>query len=571
MAGEMQVDFQGKDLTIRRFASKSNPFGGFEAVYTATGDPVPGLTAANVGETLTGAGKEVFLRSAFVGQNGTAVTPNGELEARISALATSGQEDVSYSATERRLKDWRNRRRSNRANGLIPELETELADVEQTLRDMERLRRQRDTSQAEREELEKQKTALEADLETWNRLERQELNRRYAQALEQWRAAQAAVPAPAEHPVFGTMTGDEAWAYAQKKQQEREAALADNRFRQQKRDKLEQEAKARRGFVLVWCILAVCTLFLGLVTLISDRSLARIELVAVALLLLCASAIDGLRRRKKAQKALELLSPVPVPTDDDLLTQAADYREALAQREQAAALAQAARRRVEDLEAQGAQTVQTLELLTPPAQNKTATAARLGAVTGELSRLQREISRSEGALAQMGGAEELEIRQSQLEEQLKVRTQEYDALTDAMDALSEANSALRERFSPALNREASQIFSQLTGGKWTDLELSRDFSANTIGDGPLPRSALYLSTGTGDQLYLAVRLAMCRLTLPECPILLDDALAAFDDDRMEKALDYLEELGRERQILLFSCHSREGRWGVEHGVPVRRL
>jgi len=97
---------------LREIPARTSPFGGFEAVYTAIGDPVPGLTAANVGEQLTGVGKEVYLRSAFVGQGGAAISTSKELEARISALATSGQEDVPYSAVERTLREWRNRQPS---------------------------------------------------------------------------------------------------------------------------------------------------------------------------------------------------------------------------------------------------------------------------------------------------------------------------------------------------------------------------------------------------------------------------------------------------------------------------
>ena len=64
-----------------------------------------------------------------------------------------------------------------------------------------------------------------------------------------------------------------------------------------------------------------------------------------------------------------------------------------------------------------------------------------------------------------------------------------------------------------------------------------------------------------DQLYLAVRLAVCQLALPEedpSPLVLDDALINFDDARMALALDCLKDLARERQILLFTCHGREG-------------
>lgn len=74
-----------------------------------------------------------------------------------------------------------------------------------------------------------------------------------------------------------------------------------------------------------------------------------------------------------------------------------------------------------------------------------------------------------------------------------------------------------------------------------------------------------------DQLYLAVRLAVCQLTAPDAPILLDDALAAFDDGRMALALELLRGLGEERQILLFSCHSREAAWARAQGVPVIEL
>ena len=68
------------------------PFGAFEAVYTGTGEPVPGLTADTVGETILGAPREVFERSAFVGQGGTAIDGAPALEARIAALASSGEE-----------------------------------------------------------------------------------------------------------------------------------------------------------------------------------------------------------------------------------------------------------------------------------------------------------------------------------------------------------------------------------------------------------------------------------------------------------------------------------------------
>ena len=69
-----------------------------------------------------------------------------------------------------------------------------------------------------------------------------------------------------------------------------------------------------------------------------------------------------------------------------------------------------------------------------------------------------------------------------------------------------------------------------------------------------------LSQGAADQLYLAVRLAICDMVLPadkRVPLILDDALVTFDDERLHAALDYLLEESQRRQILLFTCQKRE--------------
>ena len=131
----------------------------------------------------------------------------------------------------------------------------------------------------------------------------------------------------------------------------------------------------------------------------------------------------------------------------------------------------------------------------------------------------------------------------------------------AMKMLERANENLRSRFSPQLNALTGEYFARLTGQRYDRVALDREMEAAVGRTGAvLPHSALYLSKGTADQLYLAVRLAVCKLCLTECPpIMLDDALAAFDDERLGSALALLSELARERQILLFTCHKRESR------------
>jgi uncharacterized protein YhaN len=91
----------------------------------------------------------------------------------------------------------------------------------------------------------------------------------------------------------------------------------------------------------------------------------------------------------------------------------------------------------------------------------------------------------------------------------------------------------------------------------------------------LPHSLLWLSGGTAEQAYLALRLALCELALPEetgCPIVLDDALGSFADERADYALDYLRGLSATRQILVFTCRGREARRFInDDGVNIVRL
>ena len=65
-----------------------------------------------------------------------------------------------------------------------------------------------------------------------------------------------------------------------------------------------------------------------------------------------------------------------------------------------------------------------------------------------------------------------------------------------------------------------------------------------------------LSSGTLDQLYLCLRVAVAGLVQPEerLPLLLDDPFLTFDATRRRAALDWLVEVASEHQVLLFTCN-----------------
>jgi len=172
-----------------------------------------------------------------------------------------------------------------------------------------------------------------------------------------------------------------------------------------------------------------------------------------------------------------------------------------------------------------------------------------------LSQTVTRLATHRGLVQALGDPAVLEAQKQQLTEKQAALQMRHDALTLASVVLAEANDRLRSQFSPRLTQATAELFSAMTGGKYTDLRLPEDLAMEVREEGDaVTREQCYLSGGTRDQLYLALRLAMCRLALEgDVPLVLDDALVYFDDTRHAQAVSLLEQEAKTRQILLFTC------------------
>lgn len=167
---------------LRETRRTTAPMGDARLTYTDTADPVPGILAAEAGQYLLGIPREVFLRSAFIGQNALAVDQDAELERRIAALISTGEEDTSYSESYERLKKQLNARRANRSTGQIPALEQEIAQLEDALARQESLREQFNAAQLRLQDAQHQLEELQQQDAQWQQLERQAARRQYEEA-----------------------------------------------------------------------------------------------------------------------------------------------------------------------------------------------------------------------------------------------------------------------------------------------------------------------------------------------------------------------------------------------------
>lgn len=136
--------------------------------------------------------------------------------------------------------------------------------------------------------------------------------------------------------------------------------------------------------------------------------------------------------------------------------------------------------------------------------------------------------------------------------------EEIAAIELAQDTLKELSMSIRDSFGLYLNKTASELISGITGGLYTSMSIDENLGAflNTR------RKLIPLeqvSSGTADQIYLALRLAAARFIQngqDSMPLIFDDSFILYDDDRLRQALRWLSEAYK-GQIIIFTCHRRE--------------
>lgn len=131
----------------------------------------------------------------------------------------------------------------------------------------------------------------------------------------------------------------------------------------------------------------------------------------------------------------------------------------------------------------------------------------------------------------------------------------------------EADRRFREAHEPALVRRAAEHLDAITGGRYRRLQLGEgDEGEAFFLEGPDYPSPLPvrepISKGTREQVYLALRLAIVD-HLDEraetLPLFIDEAFVNWDRERRQRGFDVLEEVSRERQLFVFTCHPELGR------------
>lgn len=630
MAGRIDLNWNGRDITIERETRGRTPMGMFRAYETASGLAIPELTAGNCGQMLLGVEQSVFRRTGFIRQSDMPVTQDEALRRRLNALVTTGDETGDSDRLETELKELKNKCRYNRS-GLLPQAEAQRKELEDRMLELEsleihsrKLRERLGEVKGWLRSLENHRDALlyaaaEADAgrvaearDQYDRWEtkltaletacgrlpgREEIQRRIAaiqgyqetlaayQEEEQKTAAKPLQPVVPE--VFRKMSLEEAGKMAD----------SDSRRYQQLRGTKPYLAYFLTGLAdLVLCLFSI-SLEMHLLT-------AALAAVGAVLMILGFWKKNAWSQERKAleekygsgypeawlalyqkyaaeQKEYDQAMLNYRVTRGDLDIQSTflqKQRESLfagQPPENVLAIWQQMLKKWDECDAarwefrQAEKYLQTLQNMAMPAVRPPAiedpltysaaeTSRMLEEAQAEQQRLQNRLGQYQGRMEALGDAGGIRSEMGKLDRRIAKLEEIYGAVTLALDTLSRARQELQRRFAPRIAKRAQELLGKMTGGRYDRLTFGEDLNLMAgAQQEETVHEVLWRSDGTVDQLYLSLRLAVAEELTPEAPLVLDDAFVRFDDTRLQAALGILQEEAKHKQVILFTCQSRE--------------
>ncbi len=157
-------------------------------------------------------------------------------------------------------------------------------------------------------------------------------------------------------------------------------------------------------------------------------------------------------------------------------------------------------------------------------------------------------------------------------ENLACLKEEYDKLTEDREELIKRNEEInltkeflnraylnmKNSITPKFTENMSRNIAKISNNKYNKVGINDEKGLIIENEYGEYISAERLSIGTIDQLYLSLRLSMIDdLSNEKMPIILDEAFAYYDDNRMENILNFLNDSMNNHQVIIFTCTKRE--------------
>ena len=167
---------------------------------------------------------------------------------------------------------------------------------------------------------------------------------------------------------------------------------------------------------------------------------------------------------------------------------------------------------------------------------------------------------------------ELEEELENLEERKEELKQKQEQIELVIHILEEAYLEMKQNVVPKFTSHLSHTIDKISGGKYTNVAIKENNTLSIEAENGNYVPIDILSIGTIDQLYLSLRLSILQeITEERIPIILDEAFAYFDTERLQNILTYMAQELSNHQILIFTCTKREEEILTNIEVPFHKI
>lgn len=611
MSGRMTVEFGGRQVTLIRESTRAGLMQGFQAFYEDTGEPCTDLTANNCGQVLLGMGEDAFLSSAMI--DGLDMTrPSSELSELILSMAQTGDTSARCGTALATLARWRLDINSGNGHGEQPRLEEECRVAEKRLAEIAALENQIAAQEAEVKRLHTEAERMHDKYEKIylvyaGKMIGEESQLRVLKKDSEKRIRNLEEDLPdeillreAEDALFGF---EGAVRLEREKRQNMPYVESNykNALREVEQRKITEEVKRNRVTRprIRWAALVLALL---LAAAAAATALAEVDwgpgtkyvpfvlsgMAAVALLLSFIGSVPRLDdpdedydesrqqlaiERRRTVDDQQMAASVLQEEYDTVMRATRKLWPRVETIEQASEWIRAAR---DDWQALRREQSNLQDILlelrrvreavqadeTHKSEVETArTAAQRARSAADAAQHAR--AQLQGRLQALGEKQEWKAALASALAALQRTQVKLNAIRLAEETIKSENAALSARISPQITELAQQYMAYLTSDSYKEVKLDSALRARCAGDDGTLLDALRLSSGTRDQLYFALRLAICQVLSggESVPLLLDDPFLTWDSKRTERGLRLLQSLSGERQIILLTCR-QAGRLGI---------
>lgn len=552
--------------------------------------------AENLGEMLFGLSQDAFLKTLYIKSFGadSLKSDDGEIMSRLSNLETSGDEDVSYSEILNNIeKEIYSLKTKTGRGGKITAFEdavlnlgNELSMSEMKYATLENSREEAENLKRSSAEKEKEAKNLEDKyqiaLQHENYLAQKEVEKTKTVLRDRLKAEKEKsqnLKSKLENEDFDYEEKISAEMINQARALETKKLIAEARVNEAKEKVSPVEIKLLDDARLIPAFFGVILVVLGFLIKSNILWIAGL-LVGVFGILIC--VLINLKKKKENDKNIkvykeakeellkidselsEILLPFGVTVSDELSALYVSGAEHEKRIEQLKREYEESLKEIEKLENALLEETKTQEFSESVITYSGEESSVLFEKIQTLKEQSKEMSERSNEISLKVAKETSEVRpQDEIKQEIDELTAEkqellkrYSSLTRALGWLNSAHDEIKSNFAPRLNEKASQMLSYLTREKYEDMRADDNFGINLKTDDGGIVKAEFMSRGTYDLIYIALRFAsMSVLTEGKIPlVILDDAFSQLDDERLEKSAELIKNSKEFKQVFLFTCH-----------------